>query len=305
MILDCVHWRRTVEDVGIERLYRRIDPYDFPWREEVFESWPMGFHKTDRFGRPVNIQSFGAMNAKRLYRHITPEEHWRTVLVNVESLLAEVFPAASAAARRPIRQALVIIDLKGFGLAQFWALKSIARRSFEISQSYFPETMGQMLVINAPTSFTAIWSIIKPWLSPRTLDKITVLGTNQHHTILHDLVPPENLPAALGGTCTARWLRGEIAAPGVPWPPPPPAHEPEPEKTLAEEEEAAAEKLDVETEMDVDVDVDVDADLVEVEMGVEGSCAAAVTSSWGRTSVVGLPLPLPHTAARAPVRLVV
>jgi len=28
MILDCVHWRRTVEDVGIEDLYRRIDPYD-------------------------------------------------------------------------------------------------------------------------------------------------------------------------------------------------------------------------------------------------------------------------------------
>ena len=88
----------------------------------------------------MNIQSFGAINAKRLYRHITPEEHWRTVLVNVESLLAEVFPAASAAAGRPIRQALVIIDLKGFGLAQFWTLKSIARRSFEISQSYFPET---------------------------------------------------------------------------------------------------------------------------------------------------------------------
>jgi hypothetical protein len=93
-----------------------------------------------QLGRPVNIQSFGAMSAKRLYRHITPEEHWRTVLVNVESLLAEVLPAASAAAGRPIRQVLVIIDLKGFGLAQFWALKSIARRSFEISQSFFPET---------------------------------------------------------------------------------------------------------------------------------------------------------------------
>ena len=93
-----------------------------------------------QFGRPVNIQSFGAINGKQLYRHITPEEHWRTILVNVESLLAEVLPAASAAAGRPIHQALVIIDLKGFGLAQFWALKSIARRSFEISQRYFPET---------------------------------------------------------------------------------------------------------------------------------------------------------------------
>jgi hypothetical protein len=28
MILDCIRWRGTVEDVGIEELYRRIDPFD-------------------------------------------------------------------------------------------------------------------------------------------------------------------------------------------------------------------------------------------------------------------------------------
>ena len=281
-----------------------------------------------QLGRPVNIQSFGAMSARRLYRHITPEEHWRTVLVNIESLLAEVFPAASAAAGRPIRQALVIIDLKGFGLAQFWALKSIARRSFDISQSYFPETyvtfpahasptsahtiysMGQMLVINAPTSFTAIWTIVKPWLSPRTLEKISVLGTDQHHAVLQDLVPPENLPTFLGGTCTcdaarggctlsnagpwmdgraerrASWLRGEIAAPGVPWPPlPPPPHEPETQTQANRNGERQT----------------------EVQQ-VEGSCTTATTTpshSWGRASVVGLPLPLPHSTVPAPVRLVV
>jgi hypothetical protein len=294
-----------------------------------------------QLGRPVNIQSFGAMSARRLYRHITPEEHWRTVLVNVESLLAEVFPAASAAAGRPIRQALVIIDLKGFGLVQFWALKSIARRSFDISQSYFPETyvhasllyphtlttshsMGQMLVINAPASFTAIWTIIKPWLSPRTLEKISVLGTDQHHAVLQDLVPPENLPTFLGGTCTcdgarggcrlsnagswmdgraerrASWLRGEIAAPGVPWPP---AHEPKPKP-----EKAQADGGGSVVEAETETEVEVGADMVEVE-----SCTAATTTpttpthSWGRASVVGLPLPLPHSTVTvpAPVRLVV
>ncbi|KAI0300807.1 CRAL-TRIO domain-containing protein [Russula brevipes] len=205
MILDCIHWRRTVEDVGIEELYRRIDPFDFPAREEVFESWPMGFHKTDKLGRPIHIQSFGAISPKRLYQNITPQEHWQTVLVNIEALLAEVLPAASAAAGRPIRQALVIVDLKGFGLSQFWTFKSIARRFFDVSQNYFPETMGQLIIINAPTSFTAIWSMIKPWLAPRTLDKITILGANhpdQHAVLLLDLVPPENLPTALGGTCT-------------------------------------------------------------------------------------------------------
>ncbi|KAI9509811.1 CRAL-TRIO domain-containing protein, partial [Russula earlei] len=215
MILDCIHWRRTVEDVGIEELYRQIDPFDFPGREGVFESWPMGFHK---LGRPIHIQSFGAISPKRLYQHITPQEHWRTVLVNIEALLAEVLPAASAAAGRPIRQALVIVDLRGFGLSQFWAFKSIARRFFDVSQNYFPETMGQLIIINAPASFTAIWSMVKPWLAPRTIDKITILGANhpdQHTALLLDLVSPENLPVALGGTCTCTctctWAAGAAA----------------------------------------------------------------------------------------------
>ena len=167
--------------------------------------------------------------------------------------------------------------------------------------------MGQMLVINAPASFTAIWTIVKPWLSPRTLDKISVLGIDQHHAILRDLINPENLPTALGGTCTcdparggcvlsnagpwmddgraarrARWLRGEIAAPGVPWPPPPPP---------AQKSKKAPEETDV---------------MVEVEE----SCSTATTTStpstsWGRTSVVGLPRALPHSAVPGPVRLVV
>ncbi|KAI0277291.1 CRAL-TRIO domain-containing protein [Russula aff. rugulosa BPL654] len=204
MILECIQWRRTVEDVGIEELYRTIDPFDFPGRKGVFECWPMGFHKTDKLGRPIHIQSFGTLSVKRLYQHITPQEHWRTVLVNMEAVLAEILPATSAAASRPIRQALIIVDLKGFGLSQFWAFKSIARRFFHVSQNYYPETMGQLIIINAPTSFTAIWSAIKPWLAPRTLDKITFLGANQpeQHAALLDLISPENLPVALGGTCT-------------------------------------------------------------------------------------------------------
>jgi hypothetical protein len=97
------------------------------------------FHRV-QLGRPIHIQSFGAISSKRLYQHITSQEHWRTVLVNIEAILTEVFPAASAAAGRPIRQALIIVDLKGLGLSQFWAFKSIARRFFHVSQNYYPET---------------------------------------------------------------------------------------------------------------------------------------------------------------------
>ena len=63
MFKDCQQWRKTVEGVGIDELYRRIDPFDvshhfkhrwtfhmnevikFPQREVIFDCWPMWYHK--------------------------------------------------------------------------------------------------------------------------------------------------------------------------------------------------------------------------------------------------------------------
>ena len=63
MFHDCQQWRKTVEGVGIDELYRRIDPFDvselliirwtfhmnevikFPQREVIFDCWPMWYHK--------------------------------------------------------------------------------------------------------------------------------------------------------------------------------------------------------------------------------------------------------------------
>ncbi|KIJ64446.1 hypothetical protein HYDPIDRAFT_28391 [Hydnomerulius pinastri MD-312] len=201
MIKNCQHWRQTISGVGIDELYKRLDPYDYPGREEVFKSWSMYFHKTDKKGRPLNIQFFGGLNLPELYKHITPEKHWEAIVVNADSLTREVLPAASRAAGHQVEHAFVIVDLKGFGLSQFWQVKSLAQASFQISQDYFPETMGQLAIVNAPSSFTFIWSVIKPWLAKETVEKVDVLGSD-YKKVLLELIDAENLPSTLGGNCT-------------------------------------------------------------------------------------------------------
>ncbi|KAH8104524.1 CRAL/TRIO domain-containing protein [Cristinia sonorae] len=193
----CQHWRGTVEGVGIDELYRNIDPWDYPERDHVFNCWPLWFHKK---GRPLNIHFFGKINMPKLYKHISPERHWQTVLVNCESLTREVLPAATHAAGRPIDGTFVIVDLKGFSLSQFWQMKNLARSSFQVSQDYFPETMAQLAIVNAPSSFTTIWSFIKPWLAKETVAKVDILGSD-YQSVLLDLIEAENLPSSLGGTC--------------------------------------------------------------------------------------------------------
>ncbi|KAJ7134607.1 CRAL-TRIO domain-containing protein [Mycena epipterygia] len=201
MITNAQKWRKTFNGDGLDALYAAIDPFDYPEREAVFDCWPLYFHKTDKKGRPVNIHTFAGVDFPKLYQVCTPERHWHSVVVNAECLTREVLPASSRLAGKPIGTALVIVDLKGFSLGKFWQMKTLARQSFQISQDYFPETMGQLAIVNAPSSFAFIWSIIKKWLSKETVEKVDILG-NDYERVLLDLVDADSLPSTLGGKCT-------------------------------------------------------------------------------------------------------
>ncbi|KAJ8691554.1 hypothetical protein PTI98_011116 [Pleurotus ostreatus] len=68
MLQDCQQWRKTVEGVGIDELYRRIDPFDYHERRAVFDCWPMWFHKTDKVGfvaRPLKIVADSYLSSER------------------------------------------------------------------------------------------------------------------------------------------------------------------------------------------------------------------------------------------------
>ncbi|KAK7048347.1 CRAL-TRIO domain-containing protein [Favolaschia claudopus] len=200
MFVNAQNWRKTVNGTGLDQLYSEMDPFDYPEREAVFDCWPLYFHKTDKKGRPVNIHTFGGVNFPKLYKVCTPERHWQSVIVNAECLPREVLPASSRFAGRPIGQVLVIVDLKGFSLSKFWQMKNLARSSFQISQDYFPETMGQLAIVNAPSSFAFIWGVMKPWMAKETAEKVDILGHDYKERLL-DMVDADSLPSTLGGNC--------------------------------------------------------------------------------------------------------
>ncbi|PPQ69102.1 hypothetical protein CVT25_004599 [Psilocybe cyanescens] len=216
MFKECQNWRKTAGGVGVDELYKRTDPFDYPEREAVFDCWPLWFHKTDKQGRPLNVHVFGGMDLTKLYKVCTPERHWETMIVNAECLTREILPASSQAAGRPIGTTFVIVDLKGFGLGAFWQMKSLVRSSFQMSQDYYPETMGQLAIINAPSSFTIIWNAIRPWVSKETAQKVDVLGSD-YKDVLLALIDAENLPSFLGGTCKCSEEGGCALSGAGPW----------------------------------------------------------------------------------------
>ena len=124
-----------------------------------------------------------------------------------------------------------ISDVK-FSIQKFWQMKSLARKAFQMSQDYYPETlatftkcsrndadstsMGQLAIVNAPSSFTVIWNVMKPWLSTETIEKVDILGSD-YQSVLLKLVDAENLPSSLGGNCTCSHAGGCQFSGAGPW----------------------------------------------------------------------------------------
>ena len=60
--------------------------------------------------------------------------------------------------------------------------------------------MGKFYIINAPWAFSAVWTVIKPWLDEVTVKKIDILGGSYKDTLLKQ-IPAQNLPKEFGGAC--------------------------------------------------------------------------------------------------------
>lgn len=76
--------------------------------------------------------------------------------------------------------------------------------------------VAKLAVINAPSTFTVIWNVVKAWLSKETVGKVDILGSD-YKDVLLDLIDAENLPTSLGGTCTCAEAGGCHLSGAGPW----------------------------------------------------------------------------------------
>jgi hypothetical protein len=70
----------------------------------------------------------------------------------------------------PVDTATVVFDMTGFGMSNMdYAPVKFMIKCFEAN---YPESLGVVLVHNAPWIFNAIWNVIKGWLDPVVASKI-------------------------------------------------------------------------------------------------------------------------------------
>lgn len=111
-------------------------------------------------------------------------------------------PACSRLAGHRVEQTSAIMDVKGLGLSQLTGeVKYVLQTTTSVTQNAYPETSGQMMIINAPLVFKIIFAFVKPLLSSRTLSKIHICGSDFQPLLLR-YIAPDQLPVEYGGTST-------------------------------------------------------------------------------------------------------
>ena len=87
-----------------------------------------------------------------------------------------------------------------------------AQMAAQVGSDYYPETLGNMFIVNAPMLFSGIWAVVKGFLDEKTRNKIKILGGNFLPT-LEEYWDINDIPTFMGGNCVVE----NLSASHGPW----------------------------------------------------------------------------------------
>ena len=176
-LMGTLKWRR---EWGVGALLAKGEDELLPEETMSGKTYFMGF---DKEGRPVNY-----IHVKDHIKDQYPIEATEKLgILSVETgrkLLNDSHETGS-----------VVVDMNGFGMHNMDY--QLVRFFIHLLESYYPESLGVVLIIHAPFFFHGCWAIIRRWLDPVVESKIHFLKRNDELTTFIDR---SNLPRRLDGT---------------------------------------------------------------------------------------------------------
>ncbi|GAA0150285.1 hypothetical protein LIER_09260 [Lithospermum erythrorhizon] len=205
-------WRR---EYGADTI---LEAFEFEEVEEVVQYYPQGYHGVDRDGRPVYIERLGKANPSKLMRITTVDRYLRYHVQEFERALVEKFPACSIAAKRRISSNTTILDVQGLGIKNFTkTAASLLSAMSRIDNSYYPETLHRMFIVNAGPGFKKmLWPAAQKFLDAKTTEKVQVLEPKSLGKLL-EFIDPSQLPDFFGGSCICPQEGGCLRSGKGPW----------------------------------------------------------------------------------------
>ncbi|KAH0872876.1 hypothetical protein HID58_070238 [Brassica napus] len=165
--IQMLSWRK---EYGTDTI---LEDFEFEELEEVLQYYPH-----------VYIERLGKAHPSKLMRITTIVRYLKYHVQEFERALLEKFPACSIAAKRRIYSSTTILDVQGLGMKNFTSAgASLVAAMAKIDNSYYPETLHRMYIVNAGTGFKKmLWPAAQKFLDAKTITKNTCATTHPNYT---------------------------------------------------------------------------------------------------------------------------
>jgi hypothetical protein len=211
MFVTMEKWRETGK---IDQLLDSPDP-----QESAFQC--ICGHRNHGYGlrgQPVYIERTGLVRVGNMLK-VMDEDHIVLRHVRHMEYMRKRLEYTSYVNQCNVEKVILISDLAHLSYTVETSGIRIFKRTLQIDQSYYPEMLHKMFIINAPLSFRGVWAVVAPFVDPVTSRKIEILGARYHDRVRLE-IPLQELPSVYGGMCLCKYENGDGCVPNVrPFPP--------------------------------------------------------------------------------------
>jgi len=188
-------WRQTLE----WRRQHNVDTIlEMPHKKfsVIKQYYPHFFHKRTKNGLPVYFEKLGGIDIAAMEQAGITMEDLLYHYIHITEFLWEVL------APDPDAQVLTVLDCRGISLkdARGPALQFV-RKASAFQQAHYPERSFKMFIINVPSWFSLVWSVVQNFVHKNTRQKIFIYSNDEYKRKLLEFIDADSLPEEYGGRC--------------------------------------------------------------------------------------------------------
>lgn len=163
-------------------------PEEIRWDDVAQEAETGKIYSTnykDKYGRTVLVMRPRCQNSKSIKGQI------KYLVYCMENAISNLAPGQE--------QMVWLIDFHGFSLSNISV--KVTRETAFVLQEQYPERLGVAILYDPPKIFEPFWTIAKPFLEPKTADKVKFVYSDDPNSskIMSDLFSMELVESAFSG----------------------------------------------------------------------------------------------------------
>ncbi|KAF6755970.1 CRAL-TRIO domain-containing protein [Ephemerocybe angulata] len=173
--------------------------------EDTKRFYPRWTGRRDKHGLPLFVYRISALEPLQKELDAIPaERRYQRIIGLYEQMIKFSFRLCSylphPTSPLPVSASTSIIDLGDASFSSMFRLRNHFQEASKLATANYPETLGSIVIVNAPSFFPTVWSWIKGWFDEGTRNKIHILSKDpQSLTTLSTLIKPKDLPKIYGG----------------------------------------------------------------------------------------------------------